>query len=366
MSTISKMKREPALVVFDCAPVMMDVSPIMPAHENVTQRAFPQLSKVLVSSVPLLVIAGLVYAGLFIKPKPVGAPIPPATFERGDAFYGLAALSASTIWAGGTDGKVVRTDDGGNTWTRQTTPTHHTIQDIAAWDEMRAVAVGNRGVAIFTLDGGTTWKEGKAPVSQVANKLMGVRVLPGGGAWAVGEYGALLKSEDYGASWVRAAPQEDAAWNDIDFLGDTGWIVGEFGRLKRTTDGGRTWTSVNTGVQTSLMGVRFKDAMHGVAVGVAGTVLVSGDGGLSWKSAPSPVREHLFDVEWHDGRWTAVGAKGVVLSASDPMQGWSVAPVSHIDQAWHTQVDAVDGGVVYLTGGTMVALENGKARPLVR
>jgi len=321
--------------------------------------------KILVSSVPLLVIAGLIYAGLFIKPRPVGAAIPSAMLERGDAFYGLAFVSPSTIWACGTDGKIIKSEDGGNTWAIQATPVRHAIQDIAAWDARHAVAVGNHGAAMFTGDGGATWALAKAPVSPVANKLLRVLALPDGSAWAVGEYGTLLRSGDRGASWGRVLPEEDAAWNGIDFQGDAGWIAGEFGRLMRTVDGGRTWSPIDTGIRTSLMAVRFRDARHGVAVGLGGVVLVSDDGGVRWRQAPAAIREHLFAIEWQDGRWTAAGAKGFVLTSSAPLEGWTVSTVSSTDRAWHTRVVAANGAL-YLAGASLVALEDGKAAPLVR
>lgn len=323
------------------------------------------LTKALASAAPLLVIAGLVYAGLFVKPKAVGASLPPAIFERGDAFYGLTMPTASSVWIAGTDGKVIRSNDAGGTWAIQKTPTRNTIQDIAAWDTDHAVAVGNRGVVIYTSDGGKSWKEGKAPISQHANKLMRVRALPGGVAWAVGEFGALIKSDDFGATWSRAAEEEDAAWNDVIFIGEKGWLVGEFGRMKQTNDGGRSWRSVNSGVSSSLMAVHFRNASSAVAVGLTGVILVTEDGGANWRPASSPVREHLFDVVWSGSQWVAVGNKGLVLVADAPNEKWTASQISKADRSWHTRL-AASGSALYVAGGSLVAAEAGNARSLVR
>jgi len=214
-----------------------------------TKRAI----KFLVSAMPLVIVASLLYAALFIKPKPVGASVAKPIFERGDSFYGIAIPSAKTLWAAGSNGKVVRSGDAGTSWTLQRTPTHATLQDIAAWDVEKAVAVGNDGVVVMTRDGGRSWATINAPRSAIANKLMRVKTLPDGAAWAVGEGGVVLHSSDFGATWSLAAKEEDAAWNDVFFLDHQGWLVGEFGRIKASKNGGASWQAVNSPIKVSLM-----------------------------------------------------------------------------------------------------------------
>ena len=75
-----------------------------------------------------------------IKAQPVGASVVNPIFERGDSFYGVATPAGKTIWAAGSNGKAVRSEDQGASWSLQLTPTHETLQDISAWDAQRAVA----------------------------------------------------------------------------------------------------------------------------------------------------------------------------------------------------------------------------------
>ncbi|MBN8443442.1 MAG: glycosyl hydrolase [Thauera sp.] len=300
-----------------------------------------KLIKVAVSCVPWLIIGGLLWAGLFIKPQPVGGTVQPPVIERRDHFFGLAAAPAGGIWVAGSSGKIVSIGADGRI-ERMSTPTDQTLQDIAVWDAQRAVAVGNDGVVLTTADGGKRWtKVDGIPRSEVANKLTRVRVATGGRAVATGEMGALLQSTDFGATWSRLRDEEDVAWNDAALLAEGQVVaVGEFGRILRSTDGGASWQEPASGVESSLMAVAFRNANEGVAVGLEGVVLVSRDGGASWQRAESGAQAHLFDIAWDEAnqRWLGAGALGSWVTAAADAAGWRAGRVDERDLAWHTRV----------------------------
>jgi len=316
--------------------------------------------KLVVAAMPFLIIVGLLGAALFIKPKAVGKTIQPPVIERRDRFYGIVVPEQNVVWMVGSGGKIVRSDDGGKKWMAQSTPVTLHLQDIAAWDGQRAVAVGNQGVVLVTGDGGKNWKEVQAPKSSVANKLIRVTAFPDGSAWSVGEMGAVLVSRDYGATWARSSKEEDVGWNDITFIdARNGWVVGEFGRMLRTKDGGATWQPFKSPTQGSLMGVAFRDGANGVAVGMEGVVLTTADGGRSWNEAKKVTRVHLFDVTWTGDSWRAVGGKGVSLTADKTAAHWTAARLSDTHLSWHTVV-IHRFGTTYVCGGTSGAINKGK------
>lgn len=317
------------------------------------------------SSLPVLIIGGLLYAAFFVKAEPSIGNLASRPLERRDAFYSVAAPGGAVLWAAGSYGKIVRSEDGGKSWGVQDTPVVAHLQSISAWDAQRAVAVGNRGVAVVTDDGGKHWKEVKVPRSEVANKLLQVRTYPDGVAWAVGEVGAVLKSTDYGATWERVQAEKDQAWNDIFFVGRNGWMVGEFGQIQRSTDAGQTWVSVASPVKNSLMSVYFRDADKGVAVGLAGTVLVSSDGGASWQEAPPLTREHLNCVIWDGSHWVAVGDKGIRVTSDEAGKDWKAARISDKDLSWRTQIVKTADDFV-LAGANLAVLHHDELRILGR
>lgn len=311
--------------------------------------------------VPWLVIGGLLFAAFFIQPQPVGETVQPPPIERRDRFYGIEVLEeGQLLWAAGSDGKVVRSEDGGQTWAVQVTPTRENLQDIAAWDAERAVIVGNEGIVLVTSDAGATWEEVDAPRSEVFNKLIRVKVRPGGVAWAVGAMNAVFVSRDHGRSWQRAVAEEDITWNDIAFVDERGiWVVGEFGLLLNSPDGGESWEEVNVGLESSLMAVAFRDGGEGVAVGLEGTILVTRNGGGDWTRVETAFDEHLFDVTWNGTRWISVGDDGaVVRSGEGNSASWVADRLAPDLREWHT-TSAANGDAVYISGATFGRLTDG-------
>lgn len=300
-----------------------------------------KVGKFVASAIPWVIICALLWAGIFIRPQPVGGTVTPPVIERRDHFFGLEAASDGAIWVAGSNGKIVSIGADGQI-ERMATPTSMTLQDIAIWDAERAVAVGNEGVVLVTRDGGKNWEKVEGvPRSEVANKLNRVRVAATGLAVATGEMGALLQSRDFGASWTRMREEEDVAWNDVAILpGDRIVAVGEFGRVILTVDGGATWQDVNSPVESSLMSVAFRNASVGVAVGLEGVVLMTHDGGVTWARVDAGSRDHLFDITWDEvnARWLGAGALGGWISADADGGQWRVGRVDARDLAWHTRV----------------------------
>lgn len=315
------------------------------------------------SLIPIAVIGALLYAAFFVKAAAVVSAVKPPEIERRDRFLGVAMPSDRVIWASGSNGKVIRSDDGGAKWEAQLAPTVENLQGIAAWDPNRAVVVGGNGVVLRTDDAGKTWKEVQVPKSDVANKLLSVRAYGNGAGWAVGELGAVLKTADFGQSWGRALPEKDQAWNDICFSGGHGVMVGEFGQTMRTSDGGSTWEAVKSGVQSSLMSVYLRDADNGVAVGLSGVIVVTHDGGRQWTAVERRTREHLNNVIWDGSQWVAVGDKGVIVTGDKDGRVWTAGRVSEGNLGWNTQIVRMPaaGPTAYvLAGASLARLEAGK------
>src|SRR4051794_6493959 len=106
-------------------------------------------------------------------PKPHPQPYHPAltwdlkptntTFQ----FRGLAPVSNKVVWVSGTKGSVLRTCDGGTTWSNVSpllapeNSTNFEFRDIQAWDEKTAVILsignGNLSRIYMTHDGGQSW-----------------------------------------------------------------------------------------------------------------------------------------------------------------------------------------------------------------
>ncbi|HYH19687.1 MAG TPA: YCF48-related protein [Azospirillum sp.] len=263
---------------------------------------------------PFLIIAGLIGAVFAVKLEPVVHAVAEPALAPRDLFLGAAAPADGVLWMVGSEGKIVRSDDGGRSWRVQRSGTARMLQAVAAWSAMEAAAVGADGAVLVTRDGGATWQPA-APLDK-PHRLLAAALDASGRLWVAGEMGTLLVSADRGRSFTAAAEPRDVGLNGIAFAGsDTGWVVGEFGEARHTADGGRTWTAVDAAPR-SLMATAACGGATGVAVGLEGTVVRTADGGRTWTPVATPLREPLFAVTCADGRWTAVGDRGAILTGS--------------------------------------------------
>lgn len=244
---------------------------------NGSARWIPRLT------IGVVVLATLVSIGLSVRLSPSVPDAADAPFAGRYRYYGMAVApnDAGRIWLVGTYGQVRATEDGGRHWQVLPSALERHLQDVVALDASTLVAVGNGNTVVRSEDAGHSWVTVPVPMSSVENKLLRIRRAPSGELWAVGVMGAVLASRDEGRSFVRVAPPEDVAWNDVGFSGSGVWLVGEFGRIQYSPDGTH-WQPLDSPVADSLMAIDFRGD-QGVIAGLNGTALLSEDGGQSWQ-----------------------------------------------------------------------------------
>lgn len=159
-------------------------------------------------------------------------------------------------WIVGEFGKVLYSEDGGETW-REDTPslmegTEYidlldlpTLFGVFARDPRNAVAAGLEAHIARTRDG-RTWRYDTVDPGGIplVDPLYAVAELPDGSAWAVGAAGTVVRKHADDERWARTHIGQDVlTWlRAVDFSdAQHGWMVGGFGLIFRTTDGGRTW-----------------------------------------------------------------------------------------------------------------------------
>lgn len=289
---------------------------------------------------PFLIIGGLITSAFLFELKPVVTAVPEPPLTSSDLFWGAAQPAPEVIWMVGANGKIVRSDDAGATWRKQSSGTHAGLQAIAAWSPRRAVAAGGGGRVVVTADGGATW----APLAVPARsglQFLAAAIDPAGRLWLLGERGTALVSDNGGAEFADRSDPRDVAWNAVAFSNrDQGWMVGEFGEIRRTSDGGATWQAVGS-LPRSLMSTAACGDGGGVAVGLDGLIAISGDHGATWTVLPPPTSEHLLAVACGDGWWAAVGDRGIALTgplSPDPARPPRPLDAAEASAAWHTAI----------------------------
>lgn len=312
------------------------------------------ISKTIISIIPWMIVSGLLWAGVFVKPTVTIEKVETPAIEPRDNIYGVDVVDSENIWLVGSYGKILRSNDSGSTWRLQKTKETNHFQDVSAWNNNKAVSVGNTGVVLITEDSGETWKEIIVPKNEVANKLLRVHTYINGEAWSVGEFGAILKTNDYGRSWGKMREDEDVILNDIIKINDSKVIaVGEFGTILISDNDGDSWSLVELDfdIESSLMAIEFKDQFNGLAVGLDGLIIKTEDGGITWQrveTSGGKVSEHLMDIIWDEDRnvWFSVGNKGVWVEIDNSLENLKSGIFDKMDLSWHTEINLVDGEYV--------------------
>ena len=205
-----------------------------------------------------------------------------------DQLNSVIFRDVNTGWAAGANNTILKTNDGGKTWSRvlEREEGGNTFSSIFFTSATDGWAGGNN-VLLHSSDGGETWR----PASPLPDR----KSLGGGGAVGtirlqMGQFGTsdnVYKSTDGGTTWttISTLPRNDF---DAMFVLDPQhmWVIGDYGRYAFTTDGGATWQQPAIPVKSSLRKVYFVSARVGwiLPSDHNGGPLASTDGGRTWAS----------------------------------------------------------------------------------
>lgn len=250
--------------------------------------------------------------------------------ERSDGATQVQLLGATQagrrLVAVGDHGVVLLSDDDGNTYRQaRSVPADVTLTSVSFIDDSHGWAVGHWGVILRTSDGGETWSLQHTDTT-VDRPLFSVYFRNINDGWAVGLWSLIMHTDDGGKTWVRvkmppppgsSKVERNLNWIFADSKGSL-FIACEQGRVMRSTDSGRTWTYAETGYEGSFWtGVALRDGTLLVG-GLQGKIYRSVDGGQTWNQAMSPFKSSVTDLV-QTGAGDVVGSAldGVVLTSND-------------------------------------------------
>ena len=230
------------------------------------------------------------------------------------ALTSIAAIDGH-LWAGGHDGVIVHSADGGQSWQaqrrdpfflapgadpadrdpRQGAP----ILDIHFSDASNGIAIGAYSLMLVTHDGGATW---------VPKQAIAVANAPA--AAAVPMQGDIFSQED-----LQLDEESDPHLNAVTSAGDGAMvIVGERGTFLRSLDGGESWQKLGFPYKGSMFGVLGLGDRHLLAYGLRGNVYESRDLGSSWSKVETQGSVSLMGgIGLANGGAMLTGANGTVL-----------------------------------------------------
>jgi len=254
---------------------------------------------------------------------------------------GIYLVDLNTAYAVGNNGVVLKTTNGGTSWSVKTFPVS-TNNYCVFFQNANTGFVGNQNANIYkTTDGGNTWEtNGSASTYAVTSITMtsaftgycGDRysniqkstdngqtwwiqtTTPGydskvffqndNRGWAVDTYGYVYATANGGINWSTSRPSTDTL-SSIFFISSTiGYTAGDSGRVYKTTNGGTNWTLLNTGTTAKLNCISGQNLNSIFACGNSGTVIYSTDGGSTW-SVSTQGTNNLKSVNFYNS--TVIG-----------------------------------------------------------
>lgn len=191
-------------------------------------------------------------------------------------------------WMGGRPHALVKTTDGGMTWSQAAIDTStlafFPVMTVQFYNEKYGYASGGvfdiAGVIWRTWDGGEKWYAidvNDAPADEVRGIHMfdSIHVMGAGGDPDFGYGVGMIRTWDGGVSWEYDELDIQGYVSDIDFRNDTEvWCpLGIREKLIYSLDGGNTWTETTPPESAIIYQMTFTDPMHGYAVGRGGAFL---------------------------------------------------------------------------------------------
>jgi photosystem II stability/assembly factor-like uncharacterized protein len=222
-----------------------------------------------------------------------GSPRPQGNTIRALGFSGDRGYAAGAL------GTVLRTDDGGATWSGTATGTTEELTRLSLPAPGSVVAAG--GCETWRSDdaGETfrrlTWTQ---PGPACPSALAGLAFPDAETGYLALADGSVASTADGGRSGRLRSPVPgtpaaggSAAVADLAFTAPRAGVAATTGgSVYRTTDGAASWSLAATQGEP-LRAVHFATAFSGYAVGDGGTVLRTVDGGLNWAPRPQAPRD---------------------------------------------------------------------------
>lgn len=156
------------------------------------------------------------------------------------------------ISGGNLDAVLLKTTDGGNTWSKQYLPEIRAVKDLYFFDS-------NNGLAIFlvydennflkhklfvTHDAGVSWEAVSMPNLTIQSSQIDIHNTSVG-IWVVENYTSskYLRSADQGATWQEIPiPSNECNW--VAFKSEELGFANCDGKSFKTTDGGNSWVEI--------------------------------------------------------------------------------------------------------------------------
>jgi photosystem II stability/assembly factor-like uncharacterized protein len=216
-------------------------------------------------------------------------------------YIGVFFINKDTGWTCGANGALIKTTDGGNSWTNSISNTTTPILKVRSYNGQIVIASGYGGTMLRSTDGGETFVQ---VASNVTGDLWGLQMINDTLGWACGISNSLTKTTDGGQTWQRIlTPGYTTSYWWIDFMNENYGFIAADGKVLRTTDGGNNWEIIQAGDAYPLFCIDVIDSLHIAAAGYGGfnyaaKSIYSSDGGNNWITGDTLTTEAVNCIQY--------------------------------------------------------------------
>ena len=302
---------------------------------------------------------------------------------EGNHFRAVSFIDEDNGWLVGQGGNIIRTSDGGNSWTQLPGKTMDDLFDVAFFDTDTGWTVGKNGSILYTHNGGQSWRNDLYHYTY--ETIYSVEYLSSHKLFATGNNATLIFSLDGGQTWNSSSVENNVDIFDISIYDTTAVAVGDSGCIFIGTDFSKIierlatdtltdttwcpdttvtvidtidppettfvidtipcgiditfdtlfhaldtvwseWNTTTSGTSLPLNSVTMVNSTTGWAVGNNGIILNTTDRGVTWTvQADGEFDDDLLKVRFDDASngWIT-GTNGIILSTSNGGANWIV------------------------------------------
>lgn len=319
------------------------------------------------------------------------------------------ARNGDRLLAAGEQGRILFSDDNGQSWQQADVPISLAITSVAFTGEGQAWATAHDGFLLNSADNGQTWQvkltgsdvarlavdalevriekqraavaeatpetredlewalddsvfaleEATAAIDEgMTSPLLSVWFANARDGFALGAYGVFLRTRDAGETWVMDSnrldnPDKYHLYGIVRSASGTLLVAGEAGTLLRSLDDGESWERIEAIYAGSFFGAVAASDGSLLVFGLRGNVFRSFDGGESWARVDTGDQRTLMcGAATDDGSVFLAGSAGVVLHSDDNGATFRIVP---------TEGGKVYSGVTTASDGSLLLVGFGGA-----
>ncbi|MFT5334101.1 MAG: photosystem II stability/assembly factor-like uncharacterized protein [Halioglobus sp.] len=276
-----------------------------------------------------------------------------------DNLFGVDFVDPQTGWAAGYYGTILKTVDGGGSWTHISLPNTDLIRRIQFLDKDRGWLVTHRGRIMSSSDGGTTWETRYLDDDRI--NLRNINFFDASIGWAVGHEGTILHTSDGGKTWASQylsnyGGRDLPRLNGLTVLSESrAMLAGEFGVIAETIDAGKTWTIISSPDFKATFTEIEQIGNSILAVGLDGVVarvnsenteklaLPKGEEPARVELLNSGVDQHFFDIVSNEN------GEGIVIGLAN------ILTIGNSNEFRKIEIDRPDRDYLYFMGAAPIS-----------